>query len=96
MKLTTDQVKHTAKLAQLNLTNEEIKEFRRDLSAILGYVDLLNEVATSAVEPTFQTTGLRNVLRLDDVRKEECLRQDQVLSNAPRTKDGYVKTKPVL
>jgi len=62
-KLTTDDVKHVAKLANLPLTDEEIKKFQEQLSSVVSYIDELQEVDTKDVEPTSQTTGLENVFR---------------------------------
>ncbi len=96
MKLTKEQVKHIAELARLGLSGQEIEKFREHLSSILEYVELLNEVDTSKVEPTAQTTGLKNVMREDKPREEQCLTQEEVLSNAPNREDGFIKTKAVL
>lgn len=96
MKLTKPQVQHISELAKLNLSDKEIEKFRRQLSSILEYVELLNEVDTSKVEPTAQTTGLKNVTREDKPQEGECLTQEEVLGNAPGTKNGYVKTNTVL
>jgi aspartyl-tRNA(Asn)/glutamyl-tRNA(Gln) amidotransferase subunit C len=67
MSLSHDQVRHIAKLARLNLTDEEISMFAGQLSDIFEYVDQLNEVDTGGVEPTSQVTGLENVTREDEV-----------------------------
>lgn len=96
MKLTKPQVKHISELARLDLSNEEIAKFRRQLSSILEYVELLNEVDTSNVEQTAQTTGLKSVFHDDKPQKEQCLTQEEVLSNAPEKQEGYVETKAVL
>lgn len=65
--LTTDQVTHIAMLARLALTPEETERLSRELTAILTFVDQLNEVSTDAVDPTEQVTGLSTVLRDDTV-----------------------------
>lgn len=96
MKLTKEQVKHVAELARLGLSDRAIEKFRKQLSSILEYVELLNEVNTSNVEPTGQTTGLINITREDKPQKGQCLTQEEVLSNAPEKQEGYVKTKAVL
>ncbi len=96
MKLTKSQVKHISDLARLDLKDAEIEKFRRQLSSILEYVELLNEVDTSKVEPTAQTTGLKNVMREDKPQEEQCLAQEEVLANAADTENGYIKTKAVL
>lgn len=86
MKLTLDQVKKVAKLANLPLTPEEEEKYSEQLSAILGYFEKLNEVDTSQVEPTFNVTGQSNVMREDTTTA--CLSQEEALSNAPKKKDG--------
>ena len=96
MELTTHQVQHIAELAKLNLSNEEVAKFQKQLSSILEYVELLNEVDTENVEPTAQTTGLENVYREDKPSKDQCLTQEELLSNAPEKQDGHIKTKAVF
>ncbi len=64
--LTTDQVRHIAALARLRFSDEEIESMTGELSSILGYIDMLSELDTSAVEPTAQVVGQTTVLR-DDV-----------------------------
>jgi len=66
MKLSTDQVKEVAKLANLPLTFEEEGLYSEQLSKILDYIDQLNKVDTQNVEPTFNVTGLSNVMRKDE------------------------------
>ncbi len=96
MELTKPQVQHISELAKLNLSDEEVEKFRRQLSSILEYVELLNEVDTSKVEPTAQTTGLKNVYREDQPSKEQGLTQEEVLKNALETGNGHIKTKAAL
>jgi len=96
MKLTKSQVQHISDLAKLNLSDEEIAKFQKQLSSILEYVELLNEVDTAGVEPTAQTTGLKNVYQEDKPQKEECLTQQEVLKNATETENGFIKTKAVF
>jgi aspartyl-tRNA(Asn)/glutamyl-tRNA(Gln) amidotransferase subunit C len=69
MSLNSDQVKHIAKLSRIQLTDEEVEKYRTQLSAVLGYIEQLNELDTSNVLPTVNTTGLTNVLR-EDVQKD--------------------------
>jgi aspartyl-tRNA(Asn)/glutamyl-tRNA(Gln) amidotransferase subunit C len=96
MNLTKPQVQHIAELAKLDLQKAEIEKFRQQLSSILEYVELLNEVDTSNIEPTAQTTGLKNVFREDKPSKKEVLTQGEVLANAPEKQEGFIKTKAVL
>lgn len=94
MKLTKEKVKHIGKLANIELTPEEIKTFQKQLSEILDYVNKLQELNTSNIEPTSQVTGLQNVFREDKVEKS--LTQKQALSNAKKTYKGFFVTKRVI
>jgi len=96
MILNKEEIKHIAKLAKLNLSEEEIGKFQKQLSSILDYIELLNEVDTTNVEPTTQTTRLKNVAREDTPSKEQCLTQEEALENVSERQDGYIRTKAVL
>lgn len=61
-------VKHVAKLANLPLSPDEEKKYDTQLTAILDYVDQLQQVDTAGVEPTSQVTGLTDVVREDAVQ----------------------------
>ena len=65
--LTPAQVRHIAKLARLKLSDAEVEKFSKELTSILQYIEKLNEVDTSNVEPTAQVTGLTNVFREDTI-----------------------------
>ena len=96
MAISKEEVKHVAELARLELSEAEVQKFQQELSSILDYIAQLQEVNTEGVSPTFQTTGLKDVLR-QDVADEECeLSSDDVLANAPDTQDGCIKVKPVF
>ncbi len=66
--LTAKQVRHIAKLARLTVSDAEVEKFTKELSAILDYVGMLQEVDTSTVEPTAQVTGQIHSLRTDVIR----------------------------
>lgn len=87
-------VKHVAKLANLPLSSDEEEKYSEQLSEILEYVDQLNEVDTSSVEPTYNVTGLNNVTRED--APSPSLTQEEVLSNAFQKKNGFFVTKRSL
>jgi len=96
MKLTKEQVNHIAKLARLGLSDKERRKFQKELSAILDFVEKLNEAKTDKVEPTAQVTGLENVSRQDKGRAKSKREREKLLELAPETKDDYVKVKAVL
>ncbi len=93
MKLTSDQVRKVAKLANLPISKEEDK-YSEQLSNILSYIEQLNEVDTSDVEPTFNVTGESNVMSEDETG--ECLTQEDALLNAPKVKNNMFETKGVF
>lgn len=65
MKLTPDQVRHIAKLARIKLSDAEVAKYATQLTDVLQYMDVLNEMDTDGVTPTAQVTGLANVLQED-------------------------------
>ena len=89
-------VEHIAKLARLGLGEEEKEKISRELAAILAFVEKLKEVDTKNVEPTAQATGRQNVTRADEAKKEEEQQRQQILKNAPQTKNDYIKVKEVF
>ncbi len=85
MALTKDEVRHIAKLARLNLSEEEVEKFTKELSSILDYVDQLQEVDTEGVVSTAQVTGLNNSFRADEVKPSKA-EADQLLETSPLPK----------
>ena len=67
MSISNSELEHVAKLARISLTESEKKYYTEQLSAVLGYINQLNEVDTKSVVRTIQVTGLSNVLREDVV-----------------------------
>lgn len=96
MKLSKQQVEHVAKLARLGLTEKEKEKFRKELSAILSFVEKLNEVNTEGVEPTAHIAGLQNVMRQDEARSTNQEVRENIMRLVPERKNGYVKVKAVL
>ncbi|MNO42550.1 Aspartyl/glutamyl-tRNA(Asn/Gln) amidotransferase subunit C [compost metagenome] len=94
MSIQVNDVEHVAKLARLNLTDEERVMFTEQLNAILQYADKLNELDTENVEPTTHVLKLHNVMREDEVK--ESLSAEKVFRNAPEEEDGQFKVPAVL
>ena len=88
-------VKHIAQLANLTLTDEEIPKFEKQLSDILTYIETLNKLDTEQVEPTYQVTGLTNVLR-EDSNPQKSLSQEEALKPAHKKHDGYFVVDQIL
>ena len=72
------------------LTDEEVAKFQAELSTILDYVALLDSADTSGLEPTYQVTGLTNVMRPDTVYDYGVTATD-LLKNVPSLQDGLIK-----
>lgn len=94
--LTDKDVKHTAKLSQLELTDEEVETFKKQLSEVIGYVEELNEVDTDSVEPTSQSTGLENSLREDERDTSYSLETGEALSGTEKVLNDYFVVPMVL
>ncbi len=93
--LTREEVLKLAHLARLSLTDEEIEEFRKELSEILQYVEQLQAVDITGLLPTNQVTGLTNVMRPDEVRGYGYEPRD-LLKNVPHVQDAQIKVKRMI
>lgn len=92
-----EDVRHIAKLARLGISMAEEVKFQKELSSVLDYIDLLNEVDVSNVEPTYHPMTeffKKNVVRKDIGEKQEIA--DELIKLAPQTKDRYIKVKSIL
>jgi aspartyl-tRNA(Asn)/glutamyl-tRNA(Gln) amidotransferase subunit C len=80
------QVLHVARLARLELSEEEVERMSRELSTILDHVDKIGELDLEGVEPTSHVVALENVLRADEPRPS--LPRERALEPAPDPADG--------
>lgn len=93
-RIDVDQVRKVAKLARLALTEAEIEEFTGQLGAILGYVEKMNELDTSQVEPLAHCLPISNILRPDEV--QESLGTERTLANAPDSDGPFFRVPKIL
>jgi aspartyl-tRNA(Asn)/glutamyl-tRNA(Gln) amidotransferase subunit C len=91
--ITDDQFKHIAKLSRLEIKPEE-SYIKDQLSEAAGYVEVLKELDTDKISPTFQVNHKTNVFRDDMISPS--LTQSQAISQAPKTKDGYIVTAATI
>ncbi|HIE64224.1 MAG: Asp-tRNA(Asn)/Glu-tRNA(Gln) amidotransferase subunit GatC [Nitrospira sp.] len=91
MKMKEDEVTYVAKLARLALTPEETEQYAGQLSRIFSYIEKLNELDTSRIEPTSHVLSLSNIFREDKVQPS--LPTEKVLENAPQ-RDGSLFQVP--
>jgi aspartyl-tRNA(Asn)/glutamyl-tRNA(Gln) amidotransferase subunit C len=94
MKLTQERVEHVAELAQLALTDGEKERFQEQLSSILEYAEMLQQVDTDAIPPTATVLPLENVMRDDEVQPS--LPLADVLANAPDVEENCFQVPVVL
>ena len=86
MEITSELTDYHQQLGRIRLTPEENEKTMKDLGAILGYIDKLNELDTAGTEPMSHAFGRTNVFREDVVTNDDM--RDDILSNAPESKDG--------
>jgi aspartyl-tRNA(Asn)/glutamyl-tRNA(Gln) amidotransferase subunit C len=94
MPLTLKEVEHIADLARLELTGEEKRRYREQLSAILDYFAQLRELDTADIPPTSSVLPPRSALREDEPHPGLSL--EALLRNAPEAEAGQFRVPPVL
>jgi len=94
-KITRDDVLKLARLSQIKLGDEEVDKFVVELGEIVGYVEQINLVDTAGLEPTDQVTGLKNVMRPDEI-VDYGETTEELLKNAPDREKNQIKVKRVL
>jgi aspartyl-tRNA(Asn)/glutamyl-tRNA(Gln) amidotransferase subunit C len=94
MKITKQEVEHVAKLARLELSDQDKDTLTTQLSNILTYVETLNELDTKGVAPTSHVLDISNVMR-DDVPGVS-LSQERALANAPEKAAGHYKVPKII
>ena len=94
MKIDKTMVDKLADLARLEFENEAKEEIINDLNRIVSFVEKLNELDTSNVEPLIYMNEEVNVLREDEVKQE--ITQEDALRNAPKRDSDYFKVPKVL
>ncbi len=93
-KIDETQVRQVAKLSRLDLTDDEVARFSTELSAIVEYIEKLNELDVDSVEPLAHCLPLNNVFRADEIRPS--LDTEEALSNAPQRHEEYFKVPKIL
>lgn len=91
--ISTDDVKYVAKLARLELTEEETDRYSKQLGSILKYVEQMNEVDTTGIEPMPHAIPVYNVMREDVVKYEQT--KEEMMANAPYEEDGFFRVPKI-
>lgn len=93
-RITPDDVAHVARLARLDVTDEEVARFAEQLGDVLDHAAEVAALDTAGVPPTAHPVPLRNVVRPDAPRPS--LDRDEVLAAAPDAEDGRFRVPPIL
>ncbi len=88
------EIEHVALLARLKLTDKEKELFSRQVGGIIEYIDKLNELDTSDVEPTAHVLPVKNVFRED--RLKPSLPRDRVLQNSPGKDETFYRVPKII
>ena len=94
MAISKEEVIHIAKLASLNLSDEEIERYTKDMQEILGFANMINNVNTDGMNETVGANEKCNVLRKDEVRN--FANRELLLQNAPSQDEGMFRIPKVL
>jgi aspartyl-tRNA(Asn)/glutamyl-tRNA(Gln) amidotransferase subunit C len=92
--ISLDQVRHVAKLARLALREDQLVKYAPQLGAILQYIEQINKIDKTGVEPMAHALPLHNILRDDVV--EPSLPLEEVLKNAPETDGRFFKVPKII
>ena len=94
MKIDKNTILKIAKLTRVKINNNEITELSNQLSSILDWVEILNEVNTDNIEPLSNVSRSKLYLRKDEKNKED--KSNEVLSNAPEKLENYFVVPKVI
>jgi aspartyl-tRNA(Asn)/glutamyl-tRNA(Gln) amidotransferase subunit C len=86
-------IRALAKLARLEITDEEIQKLEREIPPILAFIETIQKASGEASQVE---SGLRNVMRDDDNAHESGMHTDDLLADAPEKKDGKIVVKQVI
>ncbi len=91
--ISKEDVRHVAKLARLELTDDETEKYSKQLGEILKYVEQMNEVDTTDIEPMPHAIPVYNVMREDVVKYEQT--KEEMMANAPFEEDGFFRVPKI-
>lgn len=94
MAISKEEIIHIAKLASLNLSDEEIEKYTGDMQGILEFANIINNVNTEGMNETVVANEKCNVLRKDEVKNFE--NRELLLSNAPSQDEGMFRIPKVI
>jgi aspartyl-tRNA(Asn)/glutamyl-tRNA(Gln) amidotransferase subunit C len=94
MRIKEDEMIKIAKLAKIEISSEEKDDFLKQVNEIIEYVDKINELDTSNVDPTIHLFELKNVVREEKVEKS--IEPNELKKIVPDYKDGYIVVPKII
>ncbi len=94
MSINKEEVIHIAKLSSINLSNEEVSKYAKDLEEILEFANIINNINTDDVRETIATNGAYNVFRKDEIK--QIISKEELLKNAPSKEEGMFRIPKVI
>lgn len=91
-----EEVKHIAKLARLDLKEQDLEKFQKEFSSILDYIEKLKEVNVNDVKPTTHSVLLENIVREDIPKIKDSTIAESLLKLAPKVKNRFLKIKSIF
>jgi aspartyl-tRNA(Asn)/glutamyl-tRNA(Gln) amidotransferase subunit C len=93
MSISNDEIKKLGDLARIDVSEAEAEEFKKDLDSILAYVDMVQKADVGDVEENHM---VKNVVREDENMIPAGTHTEDILREAPDTKNGFIKVKKIL
>mgnify|MGYP001039005825 CR=1 FL=1 len=94
MSISKEEVIHIAKLASLNLSEEETNKYTKDMQEILEFAKTVDNVNTNEIKETIGSAGGYNVFRKDEIKQK--ISKDELLKNAPSQDEGMFRIPKVI
>ncbi len=94
MEVSQEEILHIAKLANLNLKEEEVEKYKENLQEILNFANVVNNAPIEGLKETIGANDSYNVLRKDEV--EQTVAREELLQNAPDEQEGMFKIPKVI
>lgn len=92
--LSREDILKLARLSKLELSDAQVEKFRTEIAEIMNYVEQLQSVDVSGLQPTDQVTGLKNVTRADEIKQLQS--KEELLKNLPGREGDLIKVKRVI
>lgn len=94
MQVSKEEILHIAKLANLNLNDEEVEKYKDNLQEILNFANVVNNANVEGLKETIGANDAYNVFRKDEIVQNSS--QEELLQNAPEKQEGMFKIPKVL